>query len=124
MASGLLRWFETRWAAPVYDAILPPQAEAVRRGEFWVGLAQAAPPLVIAANVAAVAAISLLPPMLIGRFSTFRSLGPDDKQRCLERLQSHGSYFLRLLLNVAKYSALLSALAAPVAHVDHAAHGS
>ena len=113
MVDRAFSWFECRWAAPIYDAILPPAAATrARHRSFWASVLRTAPAGVVAVNVAAVVAIAFLPPFLIGRFATFRLLETREQQLCLERLQSHKVYALRLILNVAKYSALLAALSA------------
>src|SRR5262245_5498131 len=101
----LLRWIDVRMATPIYETVLPAGAGAPpARGDFLSGLARAAPPLVVTANVAAVLAISLLPPLLIGRARLFQSLEPEARERCLERLQAHRFYPFRMLLNIVKLS--------------------
>jgi hypothetical protein len=107
----LLRWFELRLATPIYEAIVPPGAGAkAPAGDYLSGLSRAAGFPVLAANLAAVVAVSLCAPLLIGRWRSFHALAPSERQRCLERMQSHRLYPVRLLLNVAKISALLSVL--------------
>lgn len=96
--------FERRWREALLVAALPPLAAHARDG-FWERVAEAAPPIARLGVRVAVWALTLSPPLLIGRWRTFGALNDDERDLVLVRAASHRWYPVRQLADLVKLMA-------------------
>lgn len=109
---------ERRWLRQLLQAMLPPVGAwpgivGTDLTPFWRAWETAAPSGLRAALRAAVWALQLSPPVLLGRLSPFSSLSPEDQDRLLTVAARSPHHALRQLVLTVKLVACLAYLADP-----------
>ncbi|MCK6549094.1 hypothetical protein L6R52_24840 [Myxococcota bacterium] len=110
--------FERRWLEALLAAMIPPSAArpglaALDLDQFLDALFTAAPPLLRFGVRAATWALTLGPPVFLGRISTFGGLSEEERDRMLVRVATSRSYLARQLAITLKLVASFGYLRAP-----------
>lgn len=97
------RW-ERRWRDALCTSMLPavaggplPGLKDVDLEAFWRAYEDAAPELLRVGFRAAVWTLTLSPPFVLGKPTTFAGLAPEERDRLLERFAASRFYLLRQL---------------------------
>jgi hypothetical protein len=95
--------WERRWRDVLCAAMVPaasadlPGLDSVDTAEFWREYERHAPELLRLGFRASVWALSLAPPLVLGKPTTFAGLASDDRDRLLDEVSSSRFYLVRQL---------------------------
>lgn len=108
---------ERRWRNALCAAVVPPPDDGLLPGlgalptdDFWREVEHAAPLLLRIGLRGAVLAISLCPPIVVGRLATFDHLPRHEQERVVERLAGSRFFLVRQLPTTLKLMACFAYL--------------
>lgn len=106
---------ERRWRDALLFALVPAHARGpglspLELDDFWQEATRAAPPLLHLGLRLAVWALTLSPPLLMGRAALFGGLTPDEQDALLRRAHASRVFLLRQLVNTLKLMAAFAYL--------------